>query len=76
MKTTCIEKILVCRFVDESGKSVEYYRALVCTFEENGGVSYSLDKCCKEIRGLDDLGFGCPCVCLYDRYGRICSVTS
>lgn len=76
MKTTSIEKICPCSFYDEKGKEVEYYRVLVRTTDENGGVTYTLEKACKEIRGLDELGLGYDCVCLYDRYGRICAVTT
>lgn len=71
--STSIVMICPCYFVDDKGQKVEYYRALVRTVD-NGGVKYTLEKCCKDIKGLDDDHLSCDCLILYDRYGRICSV--
>lgn len=74
--STAIVMLCPCCFVDDKGQKVEYYRALVRASDKQGGVKYTLEKCCKDIKGLDDISLSCDCSIFYDRYGRICSVAS
>ena len=64
-----VRYICKCSFVDDDGKVVDYYRALV-EIRQGGNVSYVLVKATRDW-AEDFKGFGSPVCLYYDSRGRV-----